>query len=239
MRRIINKVIRKAGLIRASKGLNFQHVSYSQCGEDLIVSYIFQLRGIEKPTYLDVGAHDPFYLSNTALFYEKGCTGINVEPNPVLLSRFREKRPADINLETGIGSQPGSLDFFIMNDLTLSSFNREEIKKYEATGKYKLTEIKKVSVVTIEQILEKYSGGIFPDFFSLDAEGMDYDIIKSINYNKSIPKVICVEAAEYSPSGAGERKSELIYFLQNKGYFEYANTNLNAIMVLRDFWYNE
>ena len=47
--------------------------SFSQCGEDLIVNYIFNLRGISLPSYLDIGANHPYFISNTALFHKKGC----------------------------------------------------------------------------------------------------------------------------------------------------------------------
>jgi hypothetical protein len=33
--------------------------SYSQCGDDLILDFAFDILGIAKPTYLDIGAHDP------------------------------------------------------------------------------------------------------------------------------------------------------------------------------------
>ena len=66
---------------------------------------------------------------------------------------------------------------------------------------------------------------------------MDLEILKTIDYSQNAPKVICVEAADYSPIGAGERRTELIDFLVSKGYYEYASTNLNAIMVMRDFWF--
>jgi hypothetical protein len=59
-------------------------VSYSQSGEDVIVDFIFQILKIQKPSYLDVGAHHPSYLSNTYLFYQKGCQGVCIEPDPVL-----------------------------------------------------------------------------------------------------------------------------------------------------------
>lgn len=211
--------------------------SYSQCGEDLIVQYVFDLRGIENPTYIDIGANDPFFLSNTALFYNKGCRGINIEANPYLMNRFDEFRPKDINLNIGIGNRDQKLDFYIMDDPTLSSFFKEEYDNYIKKGEYKLLEIKKIEITTINNILNEYCKGHFPDFLSLDVEGMDFEVLKSIDFEISAPKVICVEAAEYSPIGAGERRSELIDFLVDKGYYEYANTNLNAIMVRRDFWF--
>ena len=90
---------------------------------------------------------------------------------------------------------------------------------------------------TIQEILDKHFTGKFPDFLTLDAEGMDYEILKTIDFKNNSPKVICVEAAEYSPFGIGERRNELIDFLVKNNYYEYANTNLNAIMVRKDFWF--
>ena len=62
-------------------------------------------------------------------------------------------------------------------------------------------------------------------------------ILRTIDFSKGGPKVICVEAAEYSPRGSGARRATLIEFLVSHNYYEYANTNLNAIMVERDFWF--
>jgi len=210
--------------------------SYSQCGEDLLVQYVFKLRGIEKPSYIDIGANDPYSLSNTAIFYLNGCKGINIEANPNLIGKFLKERPGDINLNIGIGSVEGEFDFYMMDDPTLCSFSKAESEKYESTGLYKVIEIKRILLTTIQKILEKYTNGIFPDFLSLDAEGMDFEILKTIDFKENAPKVICVEAADYSPVGGGARRSELIEFLVCKDYFEYANTNLNAIMVKKSFW---
>lgn len=212
-------------------------LSFSQCGEDLLVQYIFNLRGITYPSYIDIGANHPYFLNNTAILYEKGCRGINIEANPALIENFRKWRPEDINLNLGIGAHESAMDFYIINDPTLSSFSKEECDKFIATGKYHITKTLQIEVTTIQKILDKFSNGVFPDYLTIDAEGMDLDILKTINYTVNAPKVICVEAADYSPVGAGERRTELIDFLVQKGYYEYANTNLNAIMVKKDFWF--
>jgi FkbM family methyltransferase len=210
--------------------------SYSQCGEDLLIQYIFILRGIKNPTYIDIGANDPYYLSNTALFYKKGSRGVNIEANPSLHQKFMKHRSADINLNIGISSSEDELDFYIMEDDTLSTFSKTESDNMQAQGN-KLREIKKVKLQTVDQVIRQHCNGKFPDFLSIDVEGMDFDILRSIDFSVYRPKVICVEAAEYSPIGAGERRSELIDFLASRDYYEYANTNLNAIMVDRKFWF--
>lgn len=217
-------------------GLGGYKKSYSQCGEDLLIQYIFTLRGVKNPSYIDIGANDPFFLSNTALFYKKGSRGINIEANPQLMKQFITNRPKDINLNIGISNKEEELDFYIMEDNTLSTFSKEECDFMVSKGKT-LKAVQKIKLITIADVLEKYFGNQFPDFMSIDVEGMDFQILQSIDFENSRPKVICVEAADYSPVGAGARRSELIDFLVAKGYYEYANTNLNAIMVDRKFWF--
>ena len=210
--------------------------SFSQSGEDIIVSQIFKLREIFLPSYLDIGANDPFLINNTARLYKKGSRGINIEANPTLFHRFEKYRPLDINLNVGIGNAEAEMDFYIMNDDTLSTFSRALAESLHSSGK-PIKEKISIQLTTISKILSKYANNIFPDFLSLDVEGLDLQILKSIDYTKSWPKVICVEIAEYSSKGVGRRNDEIANFLISKGYYEYANTNLNAIMVKDEFWF--
>jgi len=91
-RRILSRIVGKGGARLSEQ----DHVSYSQCGEDRILRHIFSVFGIEKPTYLDIGAHHPVALSNTYLFYQKGATGVLVEPNPARYRELVRARPRDV-----------------------------------------------------------------------------------------------------------------------------------------------
>ncbi len=82
----------------------FGHISYSQHGEDLFLLNIFRLIGIETPSYLDLGAHHPWHISNTALMYHRGSRGVNVEANPILFEAFLTERPLDKNVNMGVVS---------------------------------------------------------------------------------------------------------------------------------------
>lgn len=87
--------------------------SYAQHGKDVIIINLFKLLGIEKPSYIDIGDHHPYEISNTALLYELGSNGINIEANPNLLEEFKKERKHDINICCGIGSKDSECMPFI------------------------------------------------------------------------------------------------------------------------------
>src|SRR5579872_3745464 len=130
--------------------------SFSQCGEDVILRFALQSLGIFHPQYLDVGAHDPLRLSNSALFYQMGGRGVNVEPDPLLFRQFPRRRPKDVNLNVGIASKDGTLDFYIMANRELSTFSRSAAEHFERQG-IRISTVISVPVLAINTILERYS----------------------------------------------------------------------------------
>lgn len=216
---------------------SYVRTSYSQCGEDLIMDFLFNQLGIEKPGYIDIGAHHPTYINNTFLFYRKGCRGINIEPDPSLIGAFETKRSDDINLNIGIGEVNGEADFYIMNEPTLNTFVKEEAERMQAEESvYKIAEVRKIRIATLADIINKHAGGKFPDLLSIDVEGLDEQILRSINYQVAPPKVMCVETLTFSAEGKGEKKTGLIDFVQQQGYMVYADTYINTIFVRKELY---
>lgn len=211
------------------------NTSYSQCGEDLIVNHIFESIGIRKPSYLDIGAHDPKHLNNTYSFYKNGSSGVNVEPDISLFNKLRKIRRKDLNLNIGVSDVSGDLDFYVMSSPTLNTFSRESAEKFVQEG-YKIQSIQKVHVETISSILDKHFNGVFPEFLSIDIEGEEERVLRSIDYDNNGPLVICVETISFSNSGRGVKNKEVIDFLLSNGYIVYADTYINSIFVRRERW---
>jgi FkbM family methyltransferase len=208
-----------------------QRVSYSQAGEDIIIDSIFSFMKLKNPSYLDVGAFHPRKFSNTALLYLKGSRGINVEPNPRLFPNFVKERPEDVNLNVGVHKVGGNLDYYEMDADTLNTFSAEEAHRYETEQGHKIVNVQKINVITLDEIIERYAGGRFPDFLNIDAEGVDMDILGSIRFGKDEPKVICVETISYSKYGNGVKDNQMANFLAKHGYELYADTRINSIFV--------
>jgi len=234
---IIKKILKVIlGKILYLQKTIYKKASYSQSGEDLIVKFVFNSLGIKKPSYLDIGAHQPYYISNTALLYQNGSRGINIEPDPSLFALINRARRKDVNLNCGVGDIEGVMDFYVINTSTLNTFSKVEAESYSKQGDYKVIKTIPVLVKTLDSILNEHFNRKFPDFLSLDVEGMDEAIIKSIDYKSSCPTVICIETISFSNSGNGVKNNSIVDFLESRGYMVYADTHINTIFVLKDKW---
>ena len=234
------KVAIKTGfnLIFNNKFSDNAESTFSSTGEDVIINFILSVLRVNKPSYIDIGAYDPYKLSNTALFYFKGRNGINIEPNPVGFKKLQKYRPRDINLNIGISNKKGILTYYVMDADTLNTFSEEEAKKnVEKWGK-KIIRTMDIPVDSIDSVIEKYSNNIYPDFMNIDAEGVEMDILSKIDFARSKPKVICLETIEYAETGVQKSITETADFLIAKGYFAFANTHINTILVDENLWKN-
>lgn len=237
---LLNKIKRKLiNKLFSSVGDKHKKISYSQSGEDLIVKFIFDCLRIYNPTYIDIGAHHPYFINNTALFYKNGCRGINIEPDPILFKEFLKYRKEDKNLNIGISNSNGELDFYIISSPTLNTFSKDEATRYSHEGNFSINRIEKIKVKTLNKVLTEYSNGIFPQFLSIDAEGVDEIIIKAIDFENNYPIVICIETISFSTNGNGVKNIKLIEYIENKGYMLYADTNINTIFVRTKLWKKE
>jgi hypothetical protein len=83
-------------------------------------------------------------------------------------------------------------------------------------------------------------GQQFPDFLSIDIEGMDFDVLKTLDYNKSPIPVICAETSVFDfRKGRLDGKILSIHeLLSQTGYFVYADTYINTIFVKKDWFYS-
>lgn len=204
--------------------------SYAQHGDDFAILNLFHRLKIDKPSYLDVGAHHPFDLSNTALLYQRNSRGINVEANPALFAAFEELRPYDINLCVAVGSEKGVGLLSRFSETsginTLLPVTKPGINLYDMVS---------VPITTVDSIVDNCAGGIWPDFFNLDAEGMDIDILKSIDFDRGGPKVICAEAVSQQ---TGDVENELRFLMLTRGYKVHSWAGNNMLFIryeLEDF----
>lgn len=215
-------------------------VSYAQAGEDIIIANLFATMKISNPTYLDIGANEPKYISNTYLFYARGCKGVCVEPNPILCERIKKARNRDICINAGIGfTKEDSADYYLFPDFAngLSTFSKESAEHWgkvgmAGVGKIQYEKVIKIPLLNINDVIEENLGQA-PDLLSIDVEGLDLLILTSLDFNKYKPLIICVETLAYNEKQEEYKTSDVCDFLFSKGYSVYADTNINTIFVAK------
>lgn len=220
----------------------FKHIrsSYAQSGEDIIISDLFTRLNISQPTYLDIGANDPVALSNTYRLYKRGSKGVCVEPNPVLYQKIQKKRSRDICLNVGVAfdeRRESAFYLFSQQFNGLNTFSKEEADFWEHTGndeigRHKVESIINMKLMPVNEIIEKYFSP-HPNFISVDVEGLDFEILKTIDFSKYRPEVFCVETLGFIENNKEIKKTEIIDFLLEQGYFVYADTYINTIFCLK------
>jgi FkbM family methyltransferase len=206
--------------------------SYSQAGEDCIVSLAFYFFGISKPSYLDIGAHHPTSLSNTYFFYKKGCRGVCVEPDPKYARLFRTKRRHDVFLNAAIGfDDTEEADFYLMKSHALNTLSRDSALAMEKAGE-KIARVVKIKLLNVNRVIEqKFPKGV--NFVSLDAEGVDIEILKSFCLDKMRPQVFCVETIAFENQ---EKVPDVTEWMLANDYFVFGETYINTIYVDRQAW---
>jgi FkbM family methyltransferase len=211
--------------------------SYSQFGEDLIVSHFFHGQGIVLPSYLDIGANHPRFISNTYYFYQRGSHGVLVEPNPRLSKRLRSARPRDVVLDIGIGADSKSeADFYLFAGHAdgLSTFSRAEALHWETVGmkgagRLTVDAVLKIALIPINEVIRRHFPTRPPHFLSLDIEGLDLDILKTLDFARHGPDMICVETLAYRDDQSTYKRTDTIEFMHANGYGTYADTRVNTI----------
>lgn len=205
--------------VKNSRFNKFQNRSYSQEGEDLILSKFFD--GKRKGFFVDVGAFHPVRFSNTLKFYKLGWHGINIEARPGSKKLFDSIRKRDINVEYPVSDVASELVYYCFNEPALNGFSPQLTMERNGIGHYKVIKEIKMMTKRLDEILDEY----LPidqkiDFMSIDVESFDLNVLKSNNWNKYKPEVILVEDLEFDFNNS----SSITSYLGSNGYQMFART---------------
>ena len=188
---------------------------YSQYGQDIFVHENY-FREQKTGFFIDIGAHDGLDLNNTYLFEKKGWKGICIEPNPDIYNRLRRNRNC-FTIEGCVSNREGEAKFCLLEGYTemlsglVDKYDREHAKRIESELNHYGGNRSIITVQTfmLNNILKEH-GVSEVDYLSLDTEGGELEILKSIDFDSYSIKVIDVED-NYTNSGITE-------FLVSKGY---------------------
>lgn len=175
---------------------------YSQFKQDEFL-YNILFKDFKTGFFIDIGAYDGIIDSNTLFFEELGWDGICIEPNPSKFEKLTNSRKCKC-IKCAISDKEGQFEFFQIKEGgpdTLSGLSEEftenAIKRINC---YNFEESQLFDYITVEcKTFESILSNNFNiDYLSLDTEGNELKILKTIDFNKYNIKSITVENNEYN-----------------------------------------
>lgn len=205
----------------------YGNISYSQEGEDRILNSIFG--GKPKGFYIDIGAHHPQRFSNTNLFYNMGWHGINIDASKEAIQLFKTYRKRDVNLCIGVGLKSEKKEYIMFDEPAVNTFVVASAKDKLQNTKFKVINKRMVKIEPLSKILNKYlKKKVQIDFLTIDVEGLDYQVLKSNDWNKYRPKYIVAEVYG-SHDFLSISENKITNYLKKVGYSPIAKT-LNSVI---------
>jgi FkbM family methyltransferase len=194
---------------------------YSQYKQDeYLETTIF--KGYKGGFYVDVGSHDGVSLNNT-LYFERNnnWSGINIEPIKDVFDKLVENRTADrnTNINCAICNYDGEADFYLNEGYTemlsgiIENYDARHLErlKNENTEMLATTQVVKVNTKRLQTILDEHVVSHI-HYLSIDVEGAEFEVIKSIDFDKVFVDVIGFE------NNYEEVSIPIIQYLIKKGF---------------------
>jgi FkbM family methyltransferase len=167
-------------------------ISYAQNGEDVLLERLF--RDVPAGFYIDVGANDPVELSVTKHFYDRGWSGINIEPGADAYQKLCAQRPRDRNFNLGLGHAENACTFYeLPGRSVLSTFSTEQAALYRAAGAEVVERTRRMS--TLAQVCADHVDGPI-HFLAIDVEGFERHVLEGADWRRWRPAVVLIEATK-------------------------------------------
>ncbi len=171
--------------IQNSPSTNIDEKHYSQYGQDIFVlNKVFHNK--KEGVFVDVGGNHPIHGSNTYLLEQNGWTGIAIEPQKKLRDLWPEYRTAPC-LPYVIGPENKEVTFIVGGENENGVYGVEGFNKVKEIRNKIVLQQKRLDDVLTENNIKKI------DYVSIDVEGYELNVLKSIDFSKTNITLIGVE----------------------------------------------
>jgi FkbM family methyltransferase len=199
--------------------------------DEILEKYIF--RGHRRGIFVEIGAWDGVCFSNTLFFErERKWTGINIEPLEDRYNELVKNRPDSINLRLAVSDVEGEAEFLAIAGPTgmlsglqanydprhLQRIERERAELH-TDAKTVMVPVKRLDTIFRENDVRRVH------YLSIDAEGSELNILRSIDYDFTYIDVIGFE------NNYPDKTKTVTDFLEQKGYVIFPAKSYDIFMI--------
>lgn len=219
-------------IINKLENLPKEDNSYSQFKQDVYIKNKF-FKDKQDGMFVDVGGNDPINCNNTYLFEKAGWTGIAIEPQTDFNEAWRNNRKAEL-LNYVIREENKKVNFISGGEKENGLSGVEGYNKVSKNNQNKIEkEQRRLDSILMERNMNKV------DLLSIDVEGYEMNVLKSLDFNKIDVNVIVIEnnigftwlpvIGKYFGNELGNNK--IRKFLRKKGYKQIARIMCDDVFV--------
>lgn len=165
-----------------------------QYGEDVFLHKRYR-QPVRGAFYVDVGAHHPCKLSNTAGLWVKGWNGVNIDASAAAMQAFGRVRPGDWNIhgavvDSAFADQQPEVTFYFNRDIDNCATCDAALARERG-----LQQSVTVPALTLGRIIEQARQRFDGPFglLNIDIEGLDERVIAEMGQWSCLPDVLMIE----------------------------------------------
>jgi len=164
--------------------------SFAQNYEDVVLEQA--LGHIQNGFYIDIGAWHPDEQSVTKRFYQRGWSGVNVEPQLAGFKLFQQRRPKDVNLQVAVSDVADELVLWIPKYSALATCDFSMIDP--SIADYANPVETTIQSVRLDELVRRYAANRPVHFLKIDVEGYEHKVMMGADFRRFRPWIVLVEA---------------------------------------------
>ena len=167
--------------------LNF--ITFSQTGEDIIIR---QFIPEDNGSYIDIGSGDPIIENNTFKLYQRGWSGILIDPLVTNHLKNIKFRPRDKSILGICGDNMGEQVFNETIPYQFSYVSARNLQLSIEENRYVITKSYNVKQINLKSLNMEVLP-TEPFLLSIDVEGFEVAVLNGIEWTKFQPRIILIE----------------------------------------------
>jgi FkbM family methyltransferase len=196
-----------------------------------------------KGFFVEVGAYDGEFVSNTSFLADIGWNGLYIEPvYEYYLKCLKRHELNDVTVaNVAIGLEEGEIKMY--RGQTLSTLNSEQVDRYKEIDWAAHIQFDEVMCdqMRLDTLMNRLEVSKNFDILIVDVEGKESEIFKTFDIDEWRPKMLIVELEDEHPSFQKypdliQEIKELREFIKSKNYVEIYSDIHNTVFVTEEFY---
>lgn len=209
--------------------------------KDLSSIYTHYFGYPSKGYFVEVGAYDGEFVSNTSFLADMGWKGLYIEPIEEYYNQClaRHSNNDVVVANVAIGLEEGEVKIF--KGQTLTTLNPDQVKRYQEIGWVNQQHFTEVTCqqIRLDNLMKTLEVPKNFDILVVDVEGKESEIFKTFDLDEWRPKMLIVELEDEHEefknySEMIEEIKALRDFIHSKNYIEIYKDSINTVFVTKE-----